>query len=176
MAELRVAHTAALDAETLVSIRTLLDEVFDDLTEHDYLHTLGGMHVLVHEDTELIAHGSVVMRSVLHDGRSLRTGYVEGVAVRADRRRRGHGGAVMAEIERIIRRAYELGVLGSTDEAVEFYESRGWRRWAGTASVMAPGGLERTPDADDCLYVLTVSPGQPVSGDLACDWRDGDVW
>jgi aminoglycoside 2'-N-acetyltransferase I len=35
---------------------------------------------------ELVGHGAVVMRRLLHDAQALRTGYVEGVAVRADRR------------------------------------------------------------------------------------------
>ncbi len=118
MAELRTAHTAELNAEELQAVRVLLDEAFDgDVTDDDYEHALGGMHALVWESRELIGHGSVVMRRLLHGGRALRTGYVEGVAVRGDRRRRGHGAAVMTALERVIRGAYEIGALGATDEA-----------------------------------------------------------
>jgi aminoglycoside 2'-N-acetyltransferase I len=176
MAEVRVVHTAGLNTEELRLIRVMLNDVFDDLTEHDYEHVLGGMHALVWEGSELVAHGSVIMRRLLHGGRSLRTGYVEGVAVRVDRRRRGHGATVMTELERIIYRAYEIGALGAADEAAGFYAARGWQRWPGTASVMTPNGLERTPDDEDCIYVLPVHPEQIMHGDLACDWRDGDVW
>jgi aminoglycoside 2'-N-acetyltransferase I len=49
----------------------------------------------------LIGHASVVQRRLLHGGRPFRTGYIEGVAVRPDRRRRGHGDAMMAVLERV---------------------------------------------------------------------------
>ena len=125
MTEVRVAHTASLRTDDRQAIRKLLDDSFDDMTDDDYEHALGGMHALVSDAGELIGHGSVVMRRMLHAGRSLRTGYVEGVAVRADRRRQGHGAALMAELERIIRAAYDLGALGSTDEGAPFYLARG---------------------------------------------------
>jgi len=177
MAEVRTAHTAELSPAELQAIRVLLDEAFDeDITDDDYEHALGGIHALVWEGRELIGHGSVVMRRLLHDGRALRTGYVEGVAVRADRHRRGHGAAVMAALERVIRGAYELGALGATDEAADFYAARGWQLWTGTASVIAPGGIERTEEDEDCIYVLPVSAELTPDGDLACDWRGGDVW
>jgi aminoglycoside 2'-N-acetyltransferase I len=177
MAEVRTAHTAWLSPEELRGVRVLLDEAFDgDVTDDDYEHALGGVHALVWEGRELIAHGSVVMRRLLHDGWALRTGYVEGVAVRADRRRRGHGAAVMAALERVIRGAYEIGALGASDEAADFYAARGWQLWTGTASVIAPGGIERTEDEEGAIYVLPVSAELTPGGDLACDWRGGDVW
>jgi aminoglycoside 2'-N-acetyltransferase I len=49
---------------------------------------LGGNHTLVIEDDELIGHASVVKRRMLHGGKALPSGYIEGVAVRGDRRRR----------------------------------------------------------------------------------------
>lgn len=177
MAELRVAHTCALTEAELQAVRHLLELAFpDDLTDQDVEHALGGMHALVTEAGELVGHGSVVMRRLLHGGRSLRTGYVEAVAVRPDRRRLGHGGAVMAALEDVIRGAYELGALGASDEGVPFYVSRGWQPWTGTASVVAPDGLRRTPEEEDGLFVLPVTVELDPDGDLACDWRDGDVW
>lgn len=177
MAEVRTAHTAWLSPDELRAIRVLLDEAFDgDVTDDDYEHALGGMHALVWEGRELIGHGSVVMRRLLHGGRALRTGYVEGVVVRGDRRRRGHGGALMAALERVIRGAYEIGALGASDEAVHFYAERGWKLWTGTVSVIAPGGIERTEEEEGSIYLLPVSAELTPDGDLACDWRGGDVW
>ncbi|MGH2944169.1 MAG: GNAT family N-acetyltransferase, partial [Solirubrobacteraceae bacterium] len=98
------AHTADLDAATLTAARSLLDAVFTgEMTDHDWEHALGGVHALVWEAGELVGHASVVQRQLIHRGRALRTGYVEGVGVRADRRRRGHGAAMMAELERVVR-------------------------------------------------------------------------
>ncbi|MFM9662835.1 GNAT family N-acetyltransferase, partial [Streptomyces scabiei] len=83
--------------------RALLDAAFDDgFDEEDWEHALGGLHVLAHDGTGLLAHGSVVMRRALHRGRWLRVGYVEAVAVRADARRRGLGGQVMGALERYV--------------------------------------------------------------------------
>ena len=113
-AELRVAHTADLGAATRHAARALLDDVFDDMADEDWDHALGGMHALLWEGAELIGHASVIQRQLLYGGRAWRTGYVEAVAVRADRRRGGRGGTLMDAVERIIRGAYELGALGST--------------------------------------------------------------
>ena len=123
-----------------------------------------------------MGHGSVVQRRLLHGGRALRTGYVEGVGVRADRRRRGVGGALMDELERVVRAAYELGALGSTDDAAAFYESRAWRLWRGPLSALTPAGVRPTPDADGGIYVLETATALDLDGELTCDWRDGDVW
>jgi aminoglycoside 2'-N-acetyltransferase I len=177
MAEIRTAHTADLDAQTLAAARALLDEVFEgDMSDHDWEHALGGIHALVWEGGELIGHASVIQRRLLHDGRALRTGYVEGVGVHADHRRRGHGGALMAALERVIRGGYDLGALGATDEAVALYTGRGWRRWEGPTSALTPSGPVRTEDADGAVYVLELSVPLDLEAELTCDWRDGDVW
>jgi aminoglycoside 2'-N-acetyltransferase I len=179
VAELRVAHTADLGPQELEAVRALLDGAFtgeDSFAEEDHEHALGGMHALVWEGPALVAHGAVVMRRLLHAGRALRTGYVEGVAVRADRRGRGHGAAVMAELERVVRGAYDLGALSATSEATAFYVARGWLPWTGTLSVVAPGGMRRTPQDEGSVHVLPARAAQDPGGDLACDWRDGEVW
>ena len=177
MVELSLAHTAELSRRDLLAIRLLLDESFDEqLAEEDHEHALGGVHALVRSGPTLVGHGSVVMRRLLHRGRALRTGYVEAVAVRPDARGHGHGAAVMTALERVIRQAYDVGALGATDEAAGFYAARGWQPWAGTTSVVTPQGLRRTPDDDGAVYVLPVTADLALHGDLACDWRDGDVW
>ena len=177
MAEVRVAHTAELDAATLDAARALLDDVFEgDMTDHDWDHALGGLHALAWEGTELIGHASLVQRRLLHGGRALRTGYVEGVGVRADRRRRGHAGALMAPLERAVRAAYDVGALGASDDATTFYAARGWQLWQGPSSALTPTGITRTRDEDGAIYVLPSTAQLDLSGELTCDWRDGDVW
>jgi len=179
--ELRTRHTAALDAAELRQIRILLDGAFEGhFTDADWDHTIGGMHVVALEDGAgaLVAHGAVVQRRLLHRGQAIRTGYVEGVAVHADRRGLGYAAAVMSEIETIIRAAYQLGALSSSQVAEGFYLSRGWRAWTGPTSVLAPSGITRTPEDDDSTFVLLTDSAVEVdiAGDLVCDWRDGDVW
>jgi aminoglycoside 2'-N-acetyltransferase I len=177
VAELRTAHTADLDPADLKAARALLDEVFDgEVTEADWEHALGGVHALVWDGPTLIGHGSVIQRRLLHRGRALRAGYVEAVAVRADRQGQGHGAAVMDALERVLRGAYDLGALGSTDEGAGFYAARGWKLWRGPSSALTPAGVRRTAEDDGCLYVFELAVPLDLDGELTCDWRDGDVW
>ena len=177
VADLRTAHTADLDPADLKAARALLDEVFNgEVTESDWEHALGGMHALVWDGPTLIGHGSVIQRHLLHRGRALRAGYVEAVAVRADRQGEGHGAAVMGALERVLRGAYDLGALGSTDDGAGFYAARGWKLWRGPSSALTPAGVRRTADDDGCLYVFELAVPLDLDGELTCDWRDGDVW
>ncbi|PSL58240.1 aminoglycoside 2'-N-acetyltransferase I [Saccharothrix carnea] len=176
MSPVSVLHTWQLPEATLTAVRELLDEVFDgDFGDEDWEHSLGGVHALVRDGDELIGHGSVVQRRLLHDGRALRAGYVEGVAVRSDRRRQGVGGAVMAALEDVVRGAYPLGALSASEDALAFYAARGWQRWRGRTFALTPSGVERTEEEDDGVFVLPVVP-LDLTLDLTCDWRDGDVW
>lgn len=176
--KLQIAHTADLDEATLKAARGLLDLVFgDEMTDHDWDHALGGMHALVWEADTLVAHASVIQRRLLHGGRALRAGYIEGVGVHPDQRRQGHGATVMRALERIVRAAYDLGALGSTEEAGGFYTHLGWRGWQGETWALTPAGRVRTPDDDDGLYVLeTPSARLDLKADITCGWREGDVW
>ncbi len=176
----RLAHTAHLDAAGLAGVRTLLDAAFDgDFTDEDWDHALGGMHALVTDprDGAVLAHGSLVPRRVLHRGRSLRVGYVEAVAVRADRRREGLAGRIMAALEEIADRAYVLGALSASDAGAALYAGRGWQVWPGGLAALGPTGVVPLPDEEGTTYVRP-APGQPLpdpEATLFFDWRDGDV-
>jgi aminoglycoside 2'-N-acetyltransferase I len=158
-------------------MRVLLDGAFGDrFDDFDFEHALGGMHALVYDGVELIGHGSVVMRRMMHGQRALRTGYVEAVAVRADRRRAGIGDAVMSALERVIRGGYELGALGASPAGAALYTSRGWSMWSGTTAVLGPDGIIPTPNERGGIYVLPITAELDPAQPLICDWRDGDVW
>ncbi|MGW5361719.1 GNAT family N-acetyltransferase [Actinopolymorpha pittospori] len=181
MANVQTVHTADLGVAARKVIRALLAEVFEEeVTEDDWEHCLGGVHALVWEGTEpgaeLVGHASVVQRRLLYDGRALRAGYVEGVAVRADRRRRGYAAAMMEKLERVVRDAYDLGALGASDDGARLYAARGWQRWRGPTSALTPTGVVRTPEDDDCVFVLPVATRLDLTRELTCDWRDGEVW
>ena len=177
MIDVRTAHTSALDPGTLAELRHFLDEAFaGTFDDDDWDHALGGIHVLGTEDGALVAHASVVQRRLLHGGRALRAGYVEAVAVRADRRRRGYGRATMQVIGETIAGAYEVGALAAGEDGARLYRTLGWRRWEGRTWVLGPEGPRRTPEDDDAVYVLPGTARLDVTGDLACDWRGGAVW
>lgn len=175
---IRVAHTSELEPELLEALQAMLVEVFEGTFEDaDWEHALGGIHAIaLSEDGEPVGHASVVQRRLLHGGRALRTGYVEGVGVRREARRRGHASALMGAVERVIRGAYEIGALSASDAAIPLYTARGWLPWQGETYALAPGGRVRTPEDDDSLHVLELARPLDRAGEIACDWRDGNVW
>ncbi|MFJ1755927.1 GNAT family N-acetyltransferase [Kitasatospora sp. NPDC088134] len=178
MVTVRTVHTAELDPATRRAARDLLFEVFGaEMTEEDWTHCLGGLHVLAHEGAELIGHAAVVQRRLSSGGRILRVGYVEGVVVRADHRRRGVGGRLMAEAERIVYAAYDLGALGASEEGIPFYLSRGWLPWTGPTWALGPQGRMRTAEEDGGIYLFGGGRELDPSADLTLlEWREGEVW
>ena len=175
--EILVAHTADLDRATRAAARALLFDVFEDMTEHDWEHSLGGIHAIAALGGEVVGHAAVIQRRIGYQGRPLRAGYVEGVGVRADLRGRGIGAALMAPLEVIIGAAYDLGALGAADEAASFYRHRGWLPWSGRSYALTLEGLVRTPDDDGGIYVFPVRDAPlELTADLIADWRDDSAW
>jgi aminoglycoside 2'-N-acetyltransferase I len=176
MTGFRTAHTADLNAETRLALRRLLDAAFGPVSDDTYENTLGGSHAMIFDDGDLIGHASVVPRRVLHRGKALRAGYIEGVAVREDQRRRGHGATLMTEAERLVRAAFDLGALGASEVGSRMYAARGWHRWQGPLSALTPDGIRPTPEVAGYIYVLPASVPLDLAGELTCDWRDGALW
>ena len=173
----RLVHTADLDNEMRDGAHRFVIEAFGgEFTDADWEHALGGMHALICYHGALIAHAAVVQRRLLYGDTALRCGYVEGVAVREDWRGQGLAHALMNAAEQVIRGGYQLGALSSTEMGRHLYSSRGWLPWRGQTSVLGPTGLTRTPDDDGLLFVLPVTVSLDTSAEIACDWRDGDVW
>lgn len=178
----RVA-TTDLDAADIADIRAILYAAFasedeeEHFTEDDWLHALGGTHVVVDVDGKIASHASVVERELQIAGRPIRTGYVEAVATAPDRQGGGFGTLAMEAVNEIITARFELGALGTGRHA--FYERLGWRTWRGPLFVRTATGDERTPDEDGFILVLE-TPTTPrdidMTDPLSCDWRPGDVW
>nr|BFD82522.1 aminoglycoside N-acetyltransferase AAC(2')-Ic [Streptomyces sp. Xyl84] len=175
-AAIRTVHTAGLTPAELRAVRTLLDDAFDgDFSDHDWDHSLGGLHALVHDEHGLAAHGSVVMRRVRLRGRWLRTGYVEAVAVRGDVRRTGLGTLVMDALEQVLARAYDFGALSASEAGARLYAARGWRAWPGPVCALGPDGVVRLPGEEGSTYVWPRAAAADPGTELVFDWRDGDV-
>jgi aminoglycoside 2'-N-acetyltransferase I len=176
---IRTAHTADLEATTLAEAKALLWDVFadsDPMTEADWEHCLGGLHVLAYDRGELVGHVAVVLRWLRHGDRALRCGYVEGVGVRATEQRRGIGTALMRRAGQIIQTGYDLGALGATEEAVALYTAAGWVPWRGPLSTFTASGVVPTPDEAGWIYVLPAGAELDLDAELTCDWRDDDAW
>lgn len=177
---LRVAPTEDLTTEDIAAIRELLWAAFgtgdEAFSEADWEHSVGGMHFVLEEDGEIVAHASVVERELHVDDQPLRTGYVEAVATATERQGQGLGSLVMEEAAAWIQERFELGALGTGRHA--FYERLGWQTWQGPSSVRAPEGPQPTPDDDGYILVLPTpsSPPLDLAASISCDWRPGDVW
>jgi aminoglycoside 2'-N-acetyltransferase I len=179
MTQLRRATTAELTSEELAALRRLVFGAFAGrFDEHDWEHALGGTHVLATDGDEVVAHGAVVPRWLVAGERGVRSGYVEGVATREDRRGLGLGTLVMREVGRVVEEGYELGALADGSRIPGFYQRLGWETWRGPTFVAAPGGRVRTAEDDGGILVLRTpaSPELDLGDPLVCDWRAGDVW
>jgi len=178
----RVA-TEDLTPTELDAIHAMLVTAFGDDPEvafgpDDWQHTLGGVHILAEEDGAIVAHASVVDRTIEVGGWPLQAGYVEAVATAPAHQGHGNGTRLMETVAAILHAAYEPGALGTGSH--HFYERLGWRVWRGPTAVRLPDGGERpTPDEDGFILVLR-TPATPADLDdqapLSCDWRPGDVW
>jgi aminoglycoside 2'-N-acetyltransferase I len=172
--------TADLSQVELQALRQFLEGAFHDaeeggLTDEDWAHTLGGIHV-IRDDGGIASHAAVVPRLVEAAGRTLRTGYVEAVATAAPFRGRGYASSVMRKAAAIVRENYDLGALATG--IPDFYTRLGWEVWAGPTFADSPQGRIRTSDEDGAVMILRTPAAQEldVSGSLTCDWRAGDVW
>ncbi len=186
----READTANLDAAALDGIWTLTQAAFPpgDFSRDDLAHALGGRHFLAdaYADGRIVGHASVVARVLEVDGRPLRTGYVEAVAVEPGWQGQGIASALMLAVNAHIREHYQLGALGTGHPA--FYERLGWRVWAGPTWVRTAAGPVRSEDEDGGILWLPTptpttptptAPAQPpITGteSISCEWREGDAW
>ena len=177
MADVTLAHTAHLDDATLAAARAMTFEAFEsEFTDDDWEHGLGGLHAIVRAGDTIIGHAAIVRRHLAYRGRALRAGYVEAVAVHADHRREGVGDDLVAALESVIVRAYDLGTLSATAIGMPFYESRGWQPWRGSLYAFTPDGIVHQPQLEDRLMVFAVRDDVDLDADLTCDFRNGDLW
>ena len=176
---LRTVLSAELTAAEWSTLTELCVAAFDEPWD-DYWQNIGpGVHVLA-EDAErgIVAHAAIMDRLLYPGELTLRTGYVEAVAVWPDLQRNGLGTRVMEVIDGMLDEGYELGALGTGSHA--FYERLGWVAWLGPTWIRERDGRRmRSADEDGNILVRMTpkTPGLDLSLPIAVDWRPGDeVW
>ncbi len=170
-----VLTTEELGEGRRAQLRPLFDLAFADFTDEDYEHGLGGLHVVVEQDGQLIAHAAVVPRELHLPEQVLDCGYVENVATHPRVRGQGLGAVVVRELNRLIVRDHQLGALRTGVNA--FYRRYGWLDWRGqTFEVDREGGWQPTDDHGQVMVLPTpghrLDPEQPI----AAPQRPGKAW
>jgi len=165
-----------VDPATRAALWRLWDAAFDDFAEADGVHAFGGLHALVRDGSDVVAHASVVPRTLLIGHEAWQAGYVEAVAVAPDRQHQRLGTAVMAALQDLLPGRYPLAMLATGEHG--FYEQLGWQRWRGPSYVVRGRVRVRTPEDDDALMALRLpgSRGLDLSLPVACQDRPGDAW
>jgi aminoglycoside 2'-N-acetyltransferase I len=168
--------TQDLTPEFLSALKRMLEETYREPFVEDWEHALGGVHFWIEEDGEPVSHASVVERRLEIAGQQFRTGYLEAVATRRDRQRRGLGSRVVHAATAHVAEEYELGGLSTGQN--DLYARFGWETWRGATFVRTDAGLERTADEDGGVMVLRAGPsaGIDLDGPISCEWRAGDAW
>jgi aminoglycoside 2'-N-acetyltransferase I len=180
-----VAVSETLCRADVRRVRALLDRAFEgDFGENDWLHAVGGHHVIVRHAGVVVSHAAVVARTIQIGTTAQRVGYVEAVATDPAVQGAGHGTRCMRVIADVIEEHDGVGVLSTGEHG--FYERRGWRRWEGPTWVRRRDRSEfRTPDDDGGVMIWTPAGGSTIDVGLpmidvglpiTCDEREGDDW
>ena len=176
----RSAQTDQLAPQLLEELTRLCEAAFEESFEGAWDRVGPGLHVMAEVDRRIVAHAMIVDRRVYVGDEmdvALDTGYVEHVATLPSEQRRGHGAAVMREIDRIIGEEYVLGGLATGSNA--FYERLGWETWRGPTSVRtADGERVRSASEDGGVMVLRTvrTPRLSLDEPIAIDWRAEAPW
>ena len=178
--QVRALQTSELSDADIAGIQALLSAAFQHdehggFTHDDWLHAIGGTHVMLQVDGAIVGHASIVQRALEIAGRPVRTGYVEAVAIAPELQRQGLGSVLMGVINLHLH-AYDLGALGTGSQP--FYQRLGWLIWQGPTGVRVDGEFQPTPDEDGYILVLPTptSPPFQLTDAISCNWRPGDVW
>ena len=158
---LKDASIVTFDSEELLhfapEVRAFLNEAYEgDFSDSDFANALGGQHFARFESGRLIAHASVVDRSISLDDTLFRVAYVEAVAVAVDCRGRRLGQQIVQFVTDFCRSNYLAAMLSRDEHA--FYERFGWVRLEAASHVETASGLIRTRDEDESLMLLTDIP------------------
>jgi aminoglycoside 2'-N-acetyltransferase I len=176
MYEIEAKNTSEFSAQDLDELRSMLLGVFGPrYDETAWEHCLGGIHFLLRYQGRLVSHGSLVPRRFVQAERELNGVYGESMATVKDLQGSGLGTVVAALATAHIRLHYEIGAFGASK--YHFYERLGWRRWQGPTFVLTQDG--RAPAAPDRGSVMALLPPDSTvdpAGDLATQWRSGDIW
>lgn len=178
---LRILPSDEVGPDLLAGLTALCEAAFDEPFDDAWDRVGPGIHVIASDGGRPTAHAMIVDRRLYlgHEpDQALDAGYVEHVATDPDVQGRGHGTAVMREINRLVADEYVLGALATGSNG--FYERLGWETWRGPTYVrMLDGQRIRSADEDGHIMVLRTPRTRAdldLTGPIAVDWRAGEPW
>jgi aminoglycoside 2'-N-acetyltransferase I len=173
-----VVESPGLDAVARQELRGLWARAFGGrFSDDDADHAYGGVHVLVRQGVDLVAHASAVPRRLQFGNGPWRTvGYVEAVATDPAHQGRGAGTLAMRTLHDEIALRWPVALL-STGRATGFYELLGWERWRGLSCTRTDEGIA-PDDEHGGLMILRIDRSQvpDLSVTVTCEDRPGDAW
>lgn len=159
------------DKEELFSF---LDKAFEgEFSRDDLSHALGGIHLMIKEDEKIIAHVSVVQRSMVVGKKAHYVGYVEAMAVSSKYQRQGIGQLMMEEVESIIKGTFDFGALCASEMGLPLYQKMGWIKWEGNIKEFSLSGIK---ESNEEILVFNTNEQISLKEDFICDLREGDCW
>jgi aminoglycoside 2'-N-acetyltransferase I len=174
--DIRLLESEELSDDVRAHLRTLLWDAFDDFSEDDWCHGLGGVHVVAFTGGRPVGHASVISRKLYVGNDSFVAGYLEAVAVEGQSQGRGIGAQVVRAAGEVIVERFPVAALSTSKHRL--YEGLGWERWLGASYVVSGEDWQRTEDEDAGVMVLR-PPGSPVTdlhGRIGVEDRSGDAW
>lgn len=178
---LRVLPSEEIEPDLFAELTSLCEAAFEEPFAAVWERIGPGIHVIASEGGRVTGHAMIIDRRIYlgHEpDQALDVGYVENVATWPELKGRGHGTAVMREINRLIAEDYALGALATGSNG--FYARLGWETWHGPTYVrMLDGQRVRSADEDGDVMILRTrrTPADlDLSGPIAVDWRAEEPW
>lgn len=172
--EIQIKHTTELGLEEKRVIYEFLKEIYGEYSEGDFSTCLGGLHIIAYENNEIVGHGALIQRQLVVNGKPLKAGYVESMAVRSDKQRQGIGKLLMLEINQLIKMTYQIGALSQSEEGEGLYLNSGWIKMKPPFYEFTINGIEKSDEISVMIYDLTNMLN--VVSKLIIDCRIGDSW
>ncbi|MGX7059119.1 GNAT family N-acetyltransferase [Vagococcus humatus] len=170
-------HTSDLSYEDIRAIETLMIGVYEgNFTLTDLDHALGGIHVLMYGNKQLVGHVSVVQRNMTVLDVPYRVGYVEALGVKKEYRKKGMGHQLMKTCKHIIKESYHFGVLSTPTNLHYFFQRLNWQPWLGQLSTYTPTGLQEFKDENQTVFIYSPNLSLDLAKPLISDFRGEKSW
>ena len=123
------------------------------------------------ESGELLCHVGLQIRTALWEGRSVRIGGIGGVATHAEHRRNGYASrAIDMALQELSKPGFDFALLFAEPHNFNFYERRGWHKFAGDVFIEQPQGRIKHEVVTPFVYDNAIAPRTGTIDLLGTPW------